>query len=69
MITWIFNKDISKDHYRDVRKRPPLAWEVPDLQIVGGCLTCSKTPPLYLLWAIPLSDMPQWAKRTFDLTL
>lgn len=39
MITWILNKDTAKDHYRDVRKRPPLAQEVPEPQIVGGGVT------------------------------
>lgn len=35
MITQISNKGIAQDHYRDIRKRAPLAWEVPEPQIVG----------------------------------
>lgn len=34
MITQISNKGIAQDHYRDIRKRPPLAWGVPEPQIV-----------------------------------
>lgn len=36
MITQISNKDIADDHFRDIRKRPLLAHEVPEPQIVGG---------------------------------
>lgn len=54
MITQISNKDIAEDHYRDIRKRPLLACEVPEPQIVGGWM---KYPCLLaLLFPVPVID-------------